>query len=286
MSGTMAMVISGLFFAIVHGSVKYLTHIPAYELIFFRSIISLSITFIALQKLKVSPFGKNHHMLVLRGLFGTGALLLFFYTLQMMPMASAVTIQYLHPILTVLISAYFLKEKPLKIQWLFFFVSFLGVLLIRGFDDRVTLIGLLIGVISALFSSCAYTLIRSLRHEDSALVVVFYFPLISLILVGPYTLTHWVTPKGVDWVIIFLIGSLTQVAQYFMTVAYRKDSAANISNINYLGIIYAVGLDLFFWKQAPTKLALIGMSIIAASAVLSARFRSKSAYSKLSESQN
>ncbi len=275
MSGTVAMIISGLCFAIVHGSVKILQRIPPHELVFFRAVISSSMTFVVLRHFGFSPWGKNRKMLLLRGLLGTMALLLFFETLHSMPMASAVTIQYLHPILTVILSSYFLKERPSWQQWLFFLLSFIGVLMVRGFDERITAFGLAIGLISAFCSSCAYTMIRALRHEDHALVVVFYLPFISLIVVGPYTAFHWVTPIGSEWLLIAVIGVFTQIAHYFMTVAYRSDTAANISNLNYLGIIYALFLGISFWNEEPKLLATIGMCVIAASAIYSTRLQRK-----------
>ncbi len=273
MSATVCLLISGLCFALVHSSVKFLPHIPAHELVFLRAVVSTILSLGALRAANLSPWGKNKPMLIARGLAGTAALLLYFYTLQHMPLASAVTIQYLHPILTVILAGLLLRESPTWLQWVFFTISFAGVLLVRGFDPRVSGIDVMIGVLSAFCSSCAYTLIRMLRHEDHALVVVFYLPFVSLIVIGPFTLTHWVTPHGWDWLVILFIGVFTQIAQYFMTKAYQADTAANISNLNYLGIVYALMIGLIFFGESVEALALVGMGLIAFSTILSTRFR-------------
>lgn len=270
------LVISGTCFALVHASVKFVPNIPPHELVFFRALISSVLSLIALKTAGLSPWGRNKKMLIFRGLAGTAALLLYFHTLQVMPLASAVTIQYLHPIFTVILAGLFLKEKPTWLQWLFFIASFAGVLLVRGFDERIELVDMGIGVISALCSAIAYNLIRALRHEDHALVVVFYLPFVSLWVVGPYTLTHWVAPRGIEWLVIIVIGVFTQVAQYFMTRAYQSDRAANISNLNYLGIVYALVIGVLFFDETVAPLATAGMAVIAASALLSTRFKSKS----------
>ncbi|MES2857114.1 MAG: DMT family transporter, partial [Bdellovibrionota bacterium] len=192
MTATLAMLISGIFFAFVHSSVKYLPHLPAHEIVFFRSIVSCVITYFALRSLKISPWGNNKKMLVLRGLAGTCALLLYFHTLQSMPLASAVTIQYLHPIFTVVLAGILLKEKPRWWQWGFFALSFVGVLMVESFDTRVVPFDATLGVLSALFSATAYTLIRHLKNEDHPLVVVFYLPMVSLVITGPMTAMDWV----------------------------------------------------------------------------------------------
>lgn len=224
----------------------------------------------------MSPWGNNKKMLVFRGLAGTGALLLYFHTLQSMPLASAVTIQYLHPIFTVILAGIFLKESPSKVQWAFFATSFFGVLLVRGFDARLDIIDVGIGIASALCSATAYNLIRALRNEDHPLVVVFYLPFVSLILTAPMSVANWVMPQGVQWVTLAVIGIFTQVAQYFMTLAYQADRAANISNLNYLGIVYAGLIGWFFYQESIEPLALIGMFVIVGSAIASSHLKTAS----------
>lgn len=272
MSATTYLLISGLCFALVHASVKFLPGIPPFEIVFVRSIISCLISYYGMKSLKISPWGKNKVLLISRGFIGTLALLLYFLTLQKMPLASAVTIQYLHPIFTILLASLFLREHATWIQWIFFGFSFLGVFVIQGFDARVDASMAIIGVFGALASAGAYTLIRKLKNEDHALVAVFYLPLVSLFVVGPISYFKWVRPSTKEWFVLGLVGLFTQIAQYFMTKAYQADRAANISNLNYLGIIYALGIGYWVFNETFQPQTLLGMGIIAASAFLSTRF--------------
>ena len=159
----MYMIISGLFFAVVHAAVKFVPGIPSHEIVVARSMVSVLITWIALRKVKISPWGMNRPMLLFRGAAGTGALLLYFYTLQKMPLATAVTIQYLHPILTVILASFFLRERATAAQWVCFGASFIGVLLVRGLESQVSPLDLAIGIASACLSAVAYNLIRALH---------------------------------------------------------------------------------------------------------------------------
>lgn len=269
------MLISGVCFAFVHAAVKFIPRIPAHEVVTIRSAISLVLTWFALRQAKVAPWGKNRPMLLFRGVAGTGALLLYFYTLQTMPLASAVTIQYLHPILTVILAGFLLRERATSGQWICFLGGFAGVLLVKGFDTRIAPLDLALGVASACCSAIAYNMIRALRHEDHPLVVVFYLPLVSFIMVAPWTAFHFVLPSWHEWLFLFVIGSFTQVAQYFMTKAYHAQSAANISNLNYLGILYATAIGYAFFDERLETLAAIGILLIVTSAILSTRMRPK-----------
>lgn len=265
------MLVSGLCFAIVHGAVKFIDRIPVHEILTVRSIISLTLTWIALRQFAISPWGKNRPALIARGVFGTGALILYFHTLQTMPLASAVTIQYLHPILTVILASFLIREKATKAQWTCFLASFVGVLMVKGVDTRINPVDLAIGVGGACCSAIAYNMIRTLRDEDHPLVIVFYLTLVSMIVIAPWTAFNFIVPTITEWFVLIAIGVFTQVAQYFMTRAYQAESAANISNLNYLGILYASVLGFAVFQETLEALATIGIMTIVGSAILSTK---------------
>lgn len=253
--------------------VKYLENIPAYEIVFFRALVSLVVCYFLILRAKLSPWGNNRKLLIYRGLFGTAALMMYFYTLQNMPLASAVTIQYLSPIFTIIIAGIVLKEPPRAIQWLFFLVSFAGVVMVKGFDPRISVPELLIGIGSAICSASAYNFIRKLKDFDDPLVVVFYFPLVTVPIIGSYTAFHWVIPSLTDWIILILIGLATTVAQIFMTKGYQLEKAANISNYNYLGSVYAIAFGFILFSETISLLGYSGIFLILFGVIMGSRFR-------------
>ncbi|MCM2281639.1 MAG: DMT family transporter [Bdellovibrionaceae bacterium] len=266
-----ALVLSGFFFAIAHAAVKFLPHLSTPEIVFFRAIFSLVLSYLWLRWARIRPWGKNKPMLVLRGVFGTSALLLYFFTIQNMPLASAVTLNYLTPVFTVLVSWVMLRERPSWYHWPLLALAFCGVLLVRGFDPRVTGWEASAGVGAALCAALAYSLVRKLRDEDHPLVVMFYFPMVTLPLVAPFALSGWVWPSGWDWLPIAVIGLFTQAAQYYMTLAYQGAPAASISTLNYLTIVYALAFGWFVFDEAVAPGALGGLALIVTSTLIAAR---------------
>src|SRR5690554_2538270 len=105
------MLLAGRFFAFMQVMVKFVPHIPAIEIIFFRSLFSLVVSYWILRKNRVPVFGNNKKLLVMRGVSGSLGLIFFFYTLQNIPLASAVTLQYLSPIFTALLGIFLVREK-------------------------------------------------------------------------------------------------------------------------------------------------------------------------------
>ena len=92
-AGVRYMFISTFFFAVMNLLVKMIPNIPAIEIVFFRSLVSLVLSFVILKGARVNIWGNNKLVLLLRGGTGAVALIMYFLTLQVIPLASAVTIQ-------------------------------------------------------------------------------------------------------------------------------------------------------------------------------------------------
>lgn len=262
------MLISVVGFALMNLVVKHLKTIPATELVLFRSIVSLVLSFIMIRRKKLNPFGNNKLFLVLRGVFGVTALTLFFYTLQELPIGSAITIQYLSPIFTVIFAIFFLKENMRPIQWLFFFIAFAGIAMIKGFDPNITYRLLALGITSAIFSGLAYNCIRKLKDTDDPVVVVFYFPLIATPVMLVISLFNFVMPVGREWLLLLLMGVLTQIAQIYMTKAYQHSKMDKIAPLKYLGIVFGIGFDVTLFGVVYQPLAYVGIGLVIAGVVL------------------
>ncbi len=269
------MIGSSFAFSLMHLCVKAMPHIPVFELVFFRSLGSLLITLFYLNKNKTPIFGNNKKVLFARGFFGTAGLCLFFLTLQNIPLAGAVTIQYLSPIFTALFAVFILRERVEKRQWLFFAFAFAGVCLLKGFDasGQISSLFVFIGVVSACFSGLAYNCIRYLRSSESALVVVFYFPLVATPITGALSILNWVKPQGVDWVYIVSLGIVTQAAQVFMTKGIQSDVAGNIMTYKYVGVVFAFVYGFYIFKETYSFLSLFGIFLLLSGVILNAVFK-------------
>ena len=169
------MLLAVFFFSLMNVLVKLLPHIPAIEIVFFRALVSLIISVSILKIAKVKIWGNNKKILILRGATGMIALILYFKLIQSIPLASAATILFLAPIFTTILGIFIVKEKVHPIQWLFFLISLVGILLVRGFDDRIQPIHLAIGIVASIFSGLAYNFIRKLKTSETPLVIIFYF---------------------------------------------------------------------------------------------------------------
>jgi drug/metabolite transporter (DMT)-like permease len=267
------MILAGIFFALMNVSVKFIPHIPAIEIVWFRSIFSAVFTVIVLRRNGIPLFGTNKLSLVGRGVVGSISLILFFYTLQRIPLASAVTMQYLSPIFTTILGIFILKERVRKVQFVYFAIAFVGVLLIQGLDPRVDALSVVMGLISAVASGVAYNLIRKLKGTEHPLVIIFYFPLVTLPIASVLLYFDWVTPVGWDWLVLLWIGFCTQNAQYFMTLAYQSGNLSRVSSLSYLGVVYALLFGFFFFGETFPAASYIGMALVLVGILLNLRVK-------------
>ncbi len=263
-------------FAIMNLIVKMLPHIPAMEIILFRSSVSFVICVVGLKMQKVKGLGTNKKILFLRGLFGGMALFLFFTTIQNIPLASAITLHYLSPIFTAIIAWLILGERLVPLQWLFFLISFIGVTMVKGFDERVDTIYFVMAIAAAFLAGCAYNCIRKLKTSEHPLMVILYFPLVTLPIASLYCIFYeWTMPVGIDWLYLLLIGILTQIAQLYMTKAYQVEEAAKVASVSYTGIVYALGFGFLFFHEVFNIYVAIGIGLMLLGVILNVTFKKK-----------
>ncbi len=281
------MLLSSFSFALVNLIVKIFTdrkdafpdiqNYPEFELVFFRCVISLVICIAIIRAKKIPFFGVNKKWLFIRGLAGSIGLTLFFYTLSNLPMAIATIIQYSSPIFTIILAIYLNNQKVKRIQWLFFAVAMAGIAVIgMGKIENAPIdpTWIVVGLISAVFSGIAYNAIIKCTNTDEPVTVVMYFPLVA----APITLillltTGYVIPQGIEWLLLLLIGILTQIAQVSMTRAFNSESAAKVTPIKYIGAIYAVSIGFFVFDETLSLNATIGIILVLIGVLLNTFFK-------------
>jgi drug/metabolite transporter (DMT)-like permease len=236
--------------------------------------ISFALCLFILWKNKIPLRGKKQGLLVLRGVFGAASLVCFFYTIHHIPLASAITISHLSPFVIVFLAHIYLGEKLRKTQWLFFILSFAGVLLIKGFDNRITGFDLIVALSAALFSGTAHFMLRAIKDDNNPWLIIFYFSAICIPIVLPFALLNWVLPDHYEMMVLLGIGILSHFGQYFLTKAYSgEEEASKISIIYYLGIILSIAGGYFFYQEAFSTYVWMGFVLIFSGIFLNLKFR-------------
>lgn len=290
--GILYIILSGLSFFVVNFFVKALgagpdqelfpglQKFPGHELVLGRSIVSFAISFYIIKRRKLPVLGFNRKWLFIRGIAGMIALTIFFYTIHHLPLAIASTVQYLAPVFTVLFAIGFLKEKVLRMQWFFILLAFIGVAFI-GLNNyiaadkqmNVDFYWLGLGIISSAFSGIAYTAIIKLKPTDSPINIVIYFPMLSIPVMTIWCMYDFTMPRGIEWLLLLIIGIFTQIAQVLLTKALHKGSASLITPFQYLGAVYATFAGLFIFDEDLSWVVYLGIALIILGVVANVLFK-------------
>ncbi|NME68558.1 DMT family transporter [Flammeovirga aprica] len=269
-SGVKQMLLASLVMTTMQLIVKAIPQIPPQEVVFFRALTSLVLSYVTLKKAGVYLWGNNKKMLLLRGFFGTISLVLVFASFQNLPLATAVVLQNLAPLFTALFAMLFLKQPLKPLQFLFLGISIVGVVFLKGFDPRVDPVFLTVALLGAIGSAAAYTVIGKLKGKEHPVVVVFYFPFVAVPITGIWSYFDWVVPEGIEiWAALLSIGVLSQIGQILLTKAYQSDDdALTVSSMNYTSVIYGALYGMYFFGEFFTLEVIIGMFLVISGTLL------------------
>lgn len=272
--GIKYMLISTFCFSAMQSLVKYLPEIPIFEHIFFRSIIGWLLCIIILKKDNVSIIGKNNKMLVFRGLVGSMSMFSFFYLLSRIPFGTAVAFKYLSPVFTTILAVLILKEKLKPLQWFYLMLSFSGILLLKGFDPRISFFDLGVGLMAAFSGGWLFIIIRKIGEDDHHLVILHYFMFISASISGFASIDSWVSPNMSQYLLILLIGIIGFVAQNFFTISIQqKDNVSLLSILRYTEAIYALVIGYFIFAETYSWVSIVGILMIFLGVILTMQMK-------------
>ncbi len=272
----MSLVGAALAFSLMTVCVKHLGgRLPVAEVVLIRSLISLVITLTMLSRLGVSPWGQQKGLLLVRGMLGTGALLMFFQAISTLPLAAATLLQYTYPTLTTL-SAWALLGEPIRKRIsLAVLLGLFGVLLVVQPEwAGQSMAGLpplaaMIGLGGALLTALAYVSVRQLSVREHPLVIVFYFPLVSVPATLPFLMNQWVMPTGSDWMWLLGVGLLTQLGQVWLTEGLAALPAARATSINYVQVVFATLWGVLIFAEPVTVTVIIGAICVLGATLIS-----------------
>jgi len=269
------MLLSTLCFTVMNVFIKYLSDFSTYQKVFFRAIGSIFFTMTYLIYHKIPMLGNQKGLLVLRGLVGLTSMGLFFAATQFLSIGTAVSLRYTSPIFAAILAVVFLKEKIFKVQWLYFLMAFVGVLLIKGFDNQINITGLLLILVSAFFSGLVYVVITKIGTKDHPVVIVNYFMWISAIIGGVLSIFNWKTPQGIDWLVLFSLGVFGYFGQLFMTKAYQLGSANKIVPLKYIEVVFTMILGMIWFGDSYPLLSVLGIVLVVVGLVLNVLYKQK-----------
>jgi drug/metabolite transporter (DMT)-like permease len=281
------MLLASFFFASMGVCIKFAAaHFNSFETVFYRGVVGLLFLWGLTRWQGVSLATRVPMMHAWRSLVGTISLTAWFYAIALLPLATAMTLNYMSSvwIATFLLGGAVLTQArgtPVREQAPLFMtviVGFLGVaLLLRpSFTQEQAFAGV-VGLLSGVFAALAYLQVAALaKVGEPESRTVFYFSLgsalaglIGMLFVGVSPL-RW---PGALW--LLPIGLLAVGGQLCLTRAYALGATMVVANLHYSGIVFAALFGLTVFGDRIPLIGWIGMGLIIVSGIAATVLRSR-----------
>lgn len=263
------MVVSGLSFAFMGAMVKFSGDIGLHAKVFFRNLVTLGLTSVLAFRMGENPLGPspNWGRMLVRSFAGLVGVFLYFLALGQLNLADASLLNKTSPFFVTLFATILLKEKFNKALIPALVMAFIGALLIIKPRFDYSALPALAGFASGMFAGIAYTLVRSLKGQESPNRIIFTFSLVSTLATIPFLLVMPVHPTGHQWWALIGTGLFAAGGQYGLTFAYHHAPAARISIFTYLHVLFSLVVGYLFWQEKPDLASILGGFLIIAAAI-------------------
>jgi drug/metabolite transporter (DMT)-like permease len=283
LSAPWAIVLASLLFATMGVCVKLASpHYSAGELVFYRSLTGALMMAAFSRYHGIALSTKVPGMHFWRSLTGVVSLILWFYALGNLPLATAVTLNYMSSVwmgLFLLGGAAMVGSARIDGRLIAtVLVGFAGVaLILRPTIEREQLWHGLMGLLSGMVAATAYLQLSALgRAGEPEARVVFYF---SLAGIGAGLISVFFTGMATHtWgglVLVVAIGVLATTAQWLMTSAYRTARPLVNASLQYLGIAFSFVYGVLLFGEIITPMAMAGIVLIVGAGLSATRLRSE-----------
>jgi drug/metabolite transporter (DMT)-like permease len=254
-------------------------HVPAGEVVFFRSLFAIPVivVWLALRRELATGLKTSNPMGHLwRGVAGTIAMGLGFAGLGYLPLPDVTAIGYAAPLLTVIFAAMFLGEDVRLFRISAVALGMVGVMIVLG--PRLSIgpeganmaeaFGATLVLGGAVFAALAQVFVRKLVMTEATSAIVFWFSLTATLLSLVTLPFGWVWPTQREAAILVGAGLLGGVGQIFLTSSYREADASLVAPFDYASMLFSLAIGYFVFAEVPTRTMLMGAALIVTAGVL------------------
>ena len=265
------MIAASFFFACMGVCVKLAADsFSAAEVVFYRSILSLLMMFALVRVRGVSIATPHWRFQLWRSASGFVSLLLYFYAITLLPLATAVTLAYTSPLFLMIYLALLGKMRLRHSMLGALVLGFIGVaLLLRPSLRADQLLGGLIGLGGGMMAGLAYYNVKELGERGEVEErTVFYFALLSTVASGIWMTLYDFNPVDLRGGLLLLgVVVFGTAAQLAMTRAYKRGRTLMAASLAYSTVIFASLFGALIWHEILSPASWLAISLIIASGV-------------------
>ncbi len=241
---------------------------------FYRIFISLPFflffsSFNIIEKVKFPEFNNSYVIFLVSGIFFALDLICWHWSIKLTTVSKATFLSNLAPIVVIIFSLIFLKERFSKFFYLAALLSMMGMVMLLGESfkfNKSQFIGDLLGVLTAVWYGSYIVTISQLRKKYNSTSIMFLSGTVTaiILLIVSMLFEQSLIPQSLFTItIIFLLGFICQfMGQSFITYSLAYLSASLSSLCLLIQPIAATVLAYFFFQEKLTTIQFFGSALI------------------------
>ncbi len=283
--GALCAAFAMLCFSLNDVGIKFLSDQYAlHQVVFLRSIVRLLCFFAIVVPLNggLTVFRTRRLGIHLtRGMCVVFANMCFFLGLAAMPIADAVAVFFVSPLVITIFSVIFLGERVGPRRWLAIAVGFIGIMIIVKPGTSTFQFASLLPLAAAFLYATLHILTRKVGGTESAATMVGYMQLTFFftsagfgLILGDgrfagsdhasleFFLRAWNPIAIGDWWLFVMLGVSGMMGAYFISQAYRLSEAAFVAPVEYISMPLAIMWGITVFGTFPGPSAWVGIALI------------------------
>ena len=259
---------------VMDGFAKYLSaDLPVLQITwaryFFTVAFTLPVMFFFYNKQLV--WSDKPKLQILRGLILLCANICFFYAISIIPLAKALTLAFVAPLIVTAFSPMLLGEKVGIRRWTAVIIGFIGSLVVI----RPGFLEINLASLAALGTGVMYgfylIITRKLSTSDNPLLTLLLTGLVGLVAVTGVMPFIWISPDLSQWSMMAGIGVFACIGHLFLILSLKYADASKLAPLGYTEIIPNVIIGYYFFGNFPDNWTFLGLAIIVISGIYISR---------------
>ena len=242
--------------------------VVVWTVIFGRSTVIAIMTFVISKIQNISLAFEEPRWLLTRCVTGLSAMACYFYAIPLIPLTTAVVLQWTSPLFVALFSGFLIKERVSPFLFGCIIVAFAGTILIISPSFEAIEVNALYALISGILSALAYLSIRQLRTTASSESVVFWFAVFCVIVSLPLSANELTSLSIYEIQVLIGVGVTAGIGQIGMTRAYHAAKAAYIGAFSYSTVVMSWIYGLLIFDEILSFWDMIGTLLIVSSGIV------------------
>jgi drug/metabolite transporter (DMT)-like permease len=203
----------------------------------------------------------------LRAVLLITATFLFFASLKFLPIADALAIFFVQPLVVTALSPLINKEHVGPRRWAAVAVGFVGTLIIIRPGLGVMNPGSLLALASGTSLALYFLVTRRISGSQKAIVTTFHTNLLGGVITSVLVCFVWVTPTPTDWLLMVALAAIANIGHNFIVRAYDHAEASLLAPLAYTEMVTSTILGLIFFGDFPDAWTFVGVAILISCAI-------------------